>query len=183
MNIVLRRGRTMTRKQTTRQPGLTESLLINLLDTQVASVQELMQPLQELLGTRQSFGLDLDEVTIGDIVLHDSRYSEVFSIVKCYAKQRIGQVENDAERMATRALYYAAIAAAMSFWGEKITKFSYQELRQRMDIMAARPWMPAEVQSLYAQAGKVCERQQNIRHTAAGRNARAVAGGCLSTAA
>jgi hypothetical protein len=173
----------MTREKTACQPDLTKKLLTDLLDIQVASVQELNQPLEELFESRQSFGMGLDEITIGDLVLHDCRYSEVFSIIKCYAKKRIGQVETEAECMATRALYYAAIAAAMSFWGEKITKFSYQELRQRLAIMAARPWVPAEVRSVYAQAREVCERQQNIRPSASGRNADAVAGEGMSTAA
>lgn len=173
----------MTREKATCQPDLTEKLLTDLLDTQVASVQELNQPLEELFESRQSFGMDLDEVTIGDIVLHDCRCSEVFSIVKYYAKQRMGQVESEAECMATRALYYAAIAAAMSFWGEKITKFSYQELRQRLDVMAARPWMPVEVRSIYAQARKVCERQKNIRHPASDRNTNSVVRDGMSTAA
>ena len=173
----------MTREKTAFQPDLTEKLLTDLLDTQVASVQELNQPLEELFESRQSFGMDLDEVTIGDLVLHDCRCSKVFSIIKYYAKRRIGQVETEAECMATRALYYAAIAAAMSFWGEKITKFSYHQLRQRLGIMAARPWMPAEVRSIYAQASRVCHRQHNIRHSTSGRNRNAVACKGMSTAA
>ena len=173
----------MTREKTAFQPDLTEKLLTDLLDTQVASVQELNQPLEELFESRQSFGMDLDEVTIGDLVLHDCRCSKVFSIIKYYAKRRIGQVETEAECMATRALYYAAIAAAMSFWGEKITKFSYQELRQRLGVMAARPWMPAEIRSVYAQARKVCERQQNIRHSPYNQDTDIAADRGLSTAA
>ena len=59
---------------------------------------------------------------------------------------------SDIEREAANVLYYAALAAALVFHGQRITEFSYEELCDRFTKLIALPWITMPLCQLFKQA-------------------------------
>jgi hypothetical protein len=65
--------------------------------------------------------------------------------------------KTEPQREVGLTIYYGAIASALVFHNLRITRLSYSELRQSLENLTDRPWMPADLQSLFREAVRTCE--------------------------
>ena len=72
--------------------------------------------------------------------------------VKEYTKMLGRDAGSDIEKDVFLAIYFAAIAGAMVFHGERITGHSDQDLRRFFGSFASAPWMPTELAGLFSRA-------------------------------
>jgi hypothetical protein len=77
--------------------------------------------------------------------------------IKQYGKELSSRAESKAEHEAATALYYAAIAHALVFHGERITRFSYKKLENSFSRLVKEKWISKELSVLFKIAGKYCK--------------------------
>jgi len=94
---------------------------------------------------------------IETLILDPATELDTVRTLKDYAKALARHEGPPARHAAATALYYAAIASAMLFRGQRITQLSYGRLRQAFADLAAKEWMPVELKDLLAEARSACE--------------------------
>lgn len=76
--------------------------------------------------------------------------------IKEYAKAKTAVAETEAQYEAAGAVYYGAVAAALVFHDERITRSSYQQLRESFSLLNTKAWIVPELQRLFEQAQGRC---------------------------
>ena len=92
-----------------------------------------------------------------DLLLNPQTELSDIRRIKSYAKQLGTSARGQAERDVTLAIYHAAIASALVFQNERITRYSYAELGESFDSFREQGWVLEVLADLFARAGKVCE--------------------------
>lgn len=77
--------------------------------------------------------------------------------IKDHGKSLAGQTKSEAEHKAANVIYYGAIAHALAFHKEKITKFSYSDLQESFCHLSKERWIPKGLLDLFTAACKYCE--------------------------
>jgi len=80
--------------------------------------------------------------------------------IKAYAKQLGVSVKTQAEYDVTLAIYHAAIASALVFHNEKISRYSYTELEESFDSLCEQRWVFEVLADLFSRAGKLCKEKK-----------------------
>lgn len=101
----------------------------------------------------------LPDRTIGDLVLDAKTDLAVIKALKEYGKELVGFQRLEAKQAAATVIYYAAIANAMVFHGQKITEHSYPKLQQAYAKLEQTVWIPSELKKLFRKAHAVCGQQ------------------------
>ena len=57
-------------------------------------------------------------------------------------------------------LYYAVIANALVFHGQRISRHSFRKLRQAYAELIAKPWVPSELRTLFQKAEDACRQRE-----------------------
>jgi hypothetical protein len=68
-------------------------------------------------------------------------------------------LKSDARRPAATVIYYASIASALVHHGHRITRLSYETLQNGYKELMEKPWVPAELKSLFEKASGVCRKR------------------------
>lgn len=76
--------------------------------------------------------------------------------IKDRNKGTVTTAASDATRAAATAVYYAAIAAALVFHGEKITRHSDARLLEGFERLQDATWIPSDLRTLIAKGRAVC---------------------------
>jgi hypothetical protein len=99
---------------------------------------------------------DQADELIGDVLLHDAVSLDALRTLKDYGKNLVHRARGHGERAAATAIYYAAIANALVHFGERISSHPVTRLGTYLGMMAEKPWVPAELRALYAEAKGAC---------------------------
>lgn len=92
--------------------------------------------------------------TIFDLLQNPSTDISVIERIKKYGKGLSANAESKAEHDAATAIYYAAIAHALAFHDQRITKFSYKKLETSFSRLAKEKWITRDLSVLFKIAGK-----------------------------
>jgi hypothetical protein len=115
--------------------------------------QLVIESVQRALAHAQRDVLPLAGRPLAGVLLASGGDVELLRTVKDCAKQLA--VRHTADRSlydAALTIYFAAIATALAHHHEKISAHSYATLAESFVLLAARPWMPAELVALFARA-------------------------------
>ena len=112
----------------------------------IHTLQRLLEQPSRLVGGRAP----------GQVLLDPKADASHVLVVKEQAKRLARGKCSPDELASLNAIYYAAIASALVFHHEKITRHTYQTLKTSFGKLMERPWMPAELVKLFAQARKRC---------------------------
>jgi hypothetical protein len=94
----------------------------------------------------------------GECVLSDPVISlAMIKRIKDYSKALAKETCSDPQCEIATVLYYSAIASALVFHNEVITKRSYSKLCQSFSSLSSLPWLPPELVKLLQKALKICE--------------------------
>ena len=77
--------------------------------------------------------------------------------IKRYSKELSARAESKAEHEVAIAIYYAAIAHALAYHSERITRFSYKKLEVSFIRLNKEKWIPKNLSILFKIAGKYCK--------------------------
>jgi hypothetical protein len=76
--------------------------------------------------------------------------------IKEYYSKLSEDTDSIIERDVAIVIYYTAIAGAMVFHNEKISKLSYRRLERSFSSLISKSWISTELINLFAEAQKLC---------------------------
>ena len=80
--------------------------------------------------------------------------------VKDHGKKLSGNAISQAEYQVANAVYYAAIASALIYHDQRITKFSYKDLEKYFVRLCHESWLPETLRQFFARACEYCRNRQ-----------------------
>jgi hypothetical protein len=98
--------------------------------------------------------------TVIDLLLDSGTDLAVIKVLKDYGKELARQGGPKGKQAAATIVYYAAIASALVFHQQKITKHRLDRLHEAYTALAGKPWIPSELRNLFRKASDVCLRQK-----------------------
>ncbi|MCH8194124.1 MAG: hypothetical protein IIA65_08915 [Planctomycetes bacterium] len=101
----------------------------------------------------------LEGESFGTLLCADNTRLDRLEEIKSLAKGQVSDSQDDTRSETAGIVYYAAIAAALVHHQEKITAFSYDELKDLLTSFEAMSWLPAELAELFKQAQTICSKQ------------------------
>ena len=116
-------------------------------------LRELPVLMQQMYGQKPR----ADGKPLREILLEPKTALNEIEAAKELAKRRTKIAQSRAEKEIAGVVYYAAIAAALTFHGEKITKHSRGQLRESFEALLGKKWIPVELADLFKKAHRYCE--------------------------
>jgi len=107
--------------------------------------------------------LPLADSTLDQVLLDPAGDVRLVRTVKDYGKKLSMARGTEAEHAVAVALYYAAIASALVFHDQKISKHSYGRLDESFAKLIERPWLAAPVAELLERARALCQERARTR--------------------
>ena len=77
--------------------------------------------------------------------------------IKDHSSRMSSIAGSKAEHQATNTVYFAAIAHALVFHDQRITRLSYHDLRKAFHSLSGQRWIPGWLTSMFEGAGKKCQ--------------------------
>jgi hypothetical protein len=107
--------------------------------------------------------------TIGSLLQNPNSDISLIKKVKDCSKNLSKSAKSKAEHDTAIAIYYAAIASALIFHGQKTTSFSFEDLNKSFCALIDKPWVPSEIISLYKKASEICQSRLTKKSTSQSR--------------
>ena len=99
---------------------------------------------------------DVAGQTLSQLLLSPQTDLAVIRTLKDYAKALSRRGAHEPEHAAAIVIYYAAIASALVFHGQKITRHSYETLREAFSQLVEKNWLPTEAKELFRKGEEAC---------------------------
>lgn len=95
--------------------------------------------------------------SLGDVLTHADTSLAALRLLKDYGKALALRWEEGSEHAVAIAIYYAAIAAALTYHGQRTASCSLRRLGRAMGLLAAAPWMTPAIAKLLSGARQWCQ--------------------------
>ncbi len=118
-------------------------------------LQTLPSLLQQVYGDTSR----LEGQSLYKLLLEPSTPLQDLITAKELAKRKVDKAETQAEKEVAGAVYYAAIAAGLTFHAERITQYSYQQLETSLESLLHMKWIFADIKDLFKTAKTACRKQ------------------------
>jgi hypothetical protein len=93
---------------------------------------------------------------LGEVLLDSATDLATIQKIKDYGKGLAACDDSEADHTVGVTIYYAAIASALVFHGNKITRHSYRRLADAFDTLQKKPWVPSELSEHLRGAHRYC---------------------------
>jgi len=120
-----------------------------------------VEELPAILGQLRKDLVPLEGRTLGEVVTGPKSDLGAIKKIRQYAKKMASRKRSEADWAVAIAIYYAAIASALVFHDMKITTHSYESLEASFAKLINKPWMSAELNSLFIRALKLCQKKSH----------------------
>ena len=100
--------------------------------------------------------LPCGQKSLRDTLIQPTPSLEVLGRIKDFGKALSGVSADPNQHAVGAAVYNAAIAAAAVHHGQKITLHPWKSMAVSFGQLAEKPWMPADLAALFAQARQLC---------------------------
>ena len=97
--------------------------------------------------------------SIRGLLLDPNTDIELLEKVKKHGKKLSQSAHREVEHDTANAIYYASIASALILHNVKVTKFSYEDLKQAFDIFAETAWIDSDLSELFRKASTYCKKK------------------------
>ena len=114
----------------------------------------------QLLAELSEASVGGDPAIAGGLLGPEMPTEEVI-LLKDYAKTKVANPGDVCEKDVAKAVYYGAIAHALVYQGQMITRYSYEELKEALTMLLAHTWLLSPLPKLYQQAVAVCEERMS----------------------
>jgi hypothetical protein len=98
--------------------------------------------------------------TIGNVLLDPATDLAIIRTLKDYGKQLVRGSDTKCKQAAATVMYYAAIASALVFHRQKISRHSCEALGKAYAELRQKPWVPSELKDFFERAGAVCRQRR-----------------------
>jgi len=119
----------------------------------------LMDSLPSIMKKLSSRLRSLAGQPIGELLQNPGTNIVTIKKIKQHAKDLGTSSTSEAESDVLMAVYYAAIASALTFHSEKITQHSYKNLESFFNSFTRKEWMLGELIDLFNEAQKHCQEE------------------------
>jgi len=96
---------------------------------------------------------------LGDVLTDAATSLSALETLKDYGKALALVWEEGAEHAVAMTVYYAAIAAALTYHGRKITSRPFADLERTMELLVSTPWMTLPMVRLLSDARHACREE------------------------
>ena len=110
---------------------------------------------------RQSVVGSITDKAIAELILDSGTDVALLRRVKEYGKKLSDNTKGKAESHVAGTIYYATIASALVFHDKRITKFSYEDLRNYFNRLDKEEWIPQSLRSLFSKAAEYCQMRRS----------------------
>lgn len=86
---------------------------------------------------------------LGELLLDSKTSIDLLKGIKQYVKARGSQAASDCEKDVFLAIYFAAIAAAWAYHGERITEHANVDMARFLVHYASAEWIPSSLRELF----------------------------------
>lgn len=93
---------------------------------------------------------------IGKLLQDPKTELSIIKRIKEHGRKLADRSKSEAEHQVANTIYYAAIAHALVFKKEKITRFSEEDLQQAFGHLSQEEWIPDWLQGLVRKAAESC---------------------------
>ncbi|MGB2819734.1 MAG: hypothetical protein WBF17_02040 [Phycisphaerae bacterium] len=100
--------------------------------------------------------LPLAKRPLGDVLTDAATSLDVLKTLRDYGRALALRWEEGPESAVAMTTYYAAIAAALTCYGQKITSRPSADLARAMELLASTPWMTQPMITLFSEALRLC---------------------------
>jgi hypothetical protein len=94
---------------------------------------------------------------VGEILQNSKSDIAVIRRIKGYYNKLSEHTDSKNECDVAVVIYYAAIACALVFHNEKISKFSYRRLERSFSSLISKSWVSTELVKLFTEAHQLCQ--------------------------
>ena len=137
-------------KTETTSPDQQRTLMLrNFLEDALPLSSEVLQELPALMREMYTETPRLEGRTLYKLLLEPKTTLNDLEAAKELAKKKVKSTQDKAEKEVAGVVYYAAIAAAAAFHGEKITQHSDQQLRESFESLLSKEWIVDELANLF----------------------------------
>jgi hypothetical protein len=112
-----------------------------------------------LLAGRLRDAMPLAGRPVGDVLLDPQAELTVLTEIKEHGKADAAAADSEIDRDVGLTVYFAAIAGAILFHGERITSYSYAALADAFSRLVNKRWMHPELARHFAKARRRCKRK------------------------
>jgi len=107
--------------------------------------------------------------TIGDVLREPNVTASTLEKLKEFGRKLFSEGMTPPQRDVGLTIYYGAIANALVHHDLRITRLSFQELRQSLAALVDKEWMPTDFKSLFREAYQTCESLERRHSRASGK--------------
>lgn len=130
-----------------------EQLLLDTLRSKLPLDRILERSLPALIQSLAQELRSLSGASLGDLLTHPRTPIEALMKIKDHSKERGASAQSEAEREVALAVYYAAIASALTYHNTKISEHSTKNLKDAFRKLERNTWTPASLVTLFRTAG------------------------------
>ena len=98
----------------------------------------------------------LPEVPIEKLLHNPETDISLLREIKDHGKKLSGNAQSQVEYQVANTIYYAAIASALVFRDQRITKFSYKDMEKYFRRLGHENWIPEALRELFTRACEYC---------------------------
>ena len=98
--------------------------------------------------------------SLKEVLLDPQGSATMLQAIKDHSKRLSATVTSGSETLVTTTIYYAAIAAALVHHGQRITKYSWENLAERFSLLAQRMWIDEDIRGLFTRAAGLCREKE-----------------------
>ena len=140
--------------------NLLHDMLANTLPVDTTVVNSLPDALKSLCQELRSVAGE----PIGNLLQESQTDISVIKKIRDYAKQLGTSTDSKTKHDVTVVIYLAAIAHALLFNNEKITQYSYAELKHSFSLLHEEKWIFREFSRLFEKACQYCDNKSQHRN-------------------
>jgi hypothetical protein len=94
---------------------------------------------------------------IGKFLLSPQTELDLIKRIKDYSKELSKSSASEVEHCIANTLYYAAIASALVLYGQRITRFTWEELDNSLGLLTKEKWISKNIIELFNKARQYCQ--------------------------
>lgn len=87
----------------------------------------------------------------------------VLKAIKDHSKRLSAMVASGSQALIAATIYYGAVASAMVYHDQRISRYTYENLGARFLALTQRSWVDRELRELFALAAAACRRTRTDR--------------------
>ena len=141
--------------------GTSGEALQNMLNTKLSEVSSIRDFLTAILNQLPNKVFPAAEGTMAETLVAPGAPLALIETLKDYSKSLVRHAPREDQKVAARAVYYAAIANALVFHKHKITQHSYEKLQKAFAVLEQKTWIPSDLKDLFKKAKEACQAKKS----------------------